>query len=94
MAPSTDDLAALSPSEKDALIRALLARVEALRVEVEALRTENATLQDKLNLPPKTPRNSSKPRDCPEFRVWAGMMGGKEPPHAEAQRASYSGRHP
>src|SRR5205085_1748925 len=25
----------------------------------------------------------------PEFRVWAGMMGGKEPPHAKTQRTSY-----
>jgi transposase len=61
MAPSTDDLATLSPPEKDALIRALLARVETLRVEVDALRTENAALRDKLSLPPKTPRNSSTP---------------------------------
>src|SRR3954454_15183043 len=30
------------------------------------------------------------PGDYPEFRVWAGMMGGKEPNHAETQRASYS----
>ncbi|MDQ3812815.1 MAG: IS66 family transposase [Armatimonadota bacterium] len=58
---SSTDLATLSPSEKDALIRALLARVEALRLEVEGLRTENAALRDKLSLPLKTPRNSSKP---------------------------------
>jgi transposase len=32
--------------------------------------------------------------DYPEFRVWAGMMGGKEPPHAETQRPSYSGCDP
>src|SRR3954471_24989713 len=55
------DLSSLSPSEKDALITALLARVQALLVEVEGLRTENAALRDKLSLPPKTPRNSSKP---------------------------------
>ncbi len=61
MAPSTDNLAALSPAEKDALIKVLLARVEALRVEVEALRTENAALRDKLSRPPKTPHNSSTP---------------------------------
>ena len=61
MALSTDHLAALSPAEKDALIKALLARVEALRVEVEALRTENAALRDKLSRPRKTPRNSSTP---------------------------------
>jgi hypothetical protein len=28
-------------------------------------------------------------RNYPEFRVWAGMMGGKEPPHAKTQRTSY-----
>src|ERR671926_737535 len=61
MAPSIDDLATLSPPEKDALIKVLLARVEALRVEVEALRTENGALRDKLSRPPKTPRNSSTP---------------------------------
>src|SRR6185312_16204377 len=30
-----------------------------------------------------------RPRNYPEFRVWAGMMGGKEPPHAKTQRTSY-----
>src|SRR3954454_643035 len=29
------------------------------------------------------------PGDYPEFRVWAGMMGGKEPNDAQTQRASY-----
>jgi catechol 2,3-dioxygenase-like lactoylglutathione lyase family enzyme len=29
------------------------------------------------------------PGNYPEFRVWAGMMGGKEPPHAKTQRTSY-----
>src|SRR5918911_1849257 len=55
------DLSSLPPSEKDALIKALLAQLEALRLEVEALRTENAALRDKLSRPPKTPRNSSTP---------------------------------
>jgi len=32
---------------------------------------------------------SSRLRNYPEFRVWAGMMGGKEPPHAKTQRTSY-----
>ncbi len=27
---------------------------------------------------------------CREFRVWAGMMGAKEPRHAATQRAYYS----
>jgi putative transposase len=29
-------------------------------------------------------------RTCREFRVWAGMMGAKEPRHAATQRAPYS----
>jgi len=48
------DLSLLSSSEKDALITALLARVAALEAE-------NAALREKLNLPPKTPENSSTP---------------------------------
>src|SRR5215204_9563 len=45
------DLSTVFPSEKDALIAALLARVKALLEEVEGLRTENAALRDKLSLP-------------------------------------------
>ena len=48
------DFSSLSSSEKDALIRTLLARVDALIVE-------NAALRERLNLPPKTPGNSSTP---------------------------------
>jgi hypothetical protein len=44
----------LSTKEKDALILQLLARLEALE-------RENAALREKLNLPPKTPDNSSTP---------------------------------
>src|SRR3954471_1151255 len=47
------DLSSLAPSEKDALIAALLARVQALLVEVEGLRAENAALRDNLSLPPQ-----------------------------------------
>jgi len=60
MAPPAD-LTRLSPSEKDTLITALLARVEVLVARVDALEAENAVLQEKLALPPKTPENSSKP---------------------------------
>jgi hypothetical protein len=53
-----DDLAPnfslLSTKEKDALILQLLARLEALELE-------NVALREKLNLPPKTPDNSSTP---------------------------------
>jgi transposase len=48
------DFSSLSSSEKDELIRALLARVDALIAE-------NAALRERLNLPPKTPDNSSTP---------------------------------
>jgi transposase len=55
------DLTTLSSPEKDALITALLARVDALVARVAALEAENAALREKLNLPPKTPDNSSTP---------------------------------
>lgn len=55
------DLASLSPAEKDALILTLLARVEELMARVAALEAENAALRAKLDLPPKTPDNSSTP---------------------------------
>jgi transposase len=86
MPPS--DLSSLSPSEKDALITALLARVQALLVEVEGLRTENAALRDKLSLPPKTPRNSSKPpsQEVKASRETAAKPKGK--PHAGCDRRS------
>ncbi|MBF0307694.1 MAG: IS66 family transposase [Alphaproteobacteria bacterium] len=62
------DLSQLSHEQKDALIYALLDRVDALVAEVAALRAENAALkarvaelEAKLNEPPKTPGNSSTP---------------------------------
>lgn len=55
------DLASLSPAEKDALILTLLARAEELMARVAGLEAENAALRAKLDLPPKTPDNSSTP---------------------------------
>ena len=55
------DLSALSSAEKDALIRTLLSHLHDLSERVTALEAENAVLRDRLNLPPKTPRNSSTP---------------------------------
>ncbi len=80
------DLSTLSPSEKDALIAALLARVKALVVEVEGLRMENAALRDKLSLPPKTPHNSSKPPSQEPKASRETKAKPKGRPHAGAHR--------
>src|SRR3954452_2583075 len=85
MTPPTD-LSSLPPSEKDALIAALLARVKALLAEVEELRTENAALRDKLSLPPKTPRNSSKPPSQAMKANGETEPKAKRKPHAAASR--------
>jgi transposase len=55
------DSSSLSSAEKDALIATLLARIDELSKRLRALEEENATLREKLNLPPKTPDNSSTP---------------------------------
>src|SRR5215204_4326072 len=85
MTPPTD-LSSLSPSEKDALIAALLARVKALLAEVEELRTENAALRDKPSLPRKTPRNSSKPPSQAMKANGETEPKPKSKPHAGAYR--------
>src|SRR5260221_4397024 len=62
------DLALLDSAAKDALIRTLIERLNDLTVRLEvleaenaALRKENAELRVNLDLPPKTPDNSSTP---------------------------------
>src|SRR5215218_6483488 len=55
------DLSSLSHDEKDALIHALWAQVQALTAHVGSLTTQVAALEAKLDLPPKTPDNSSLP---------------------------------
>jgi transposase len=59
--PPPSELTSLSPAEKDALLLALIRRVEELAAENAALKAENAALREKLGQPPKTPRNSSVP---------------------------------
>ncbi|MBF0372496.1 MAG: hypothetical protein HQL39_03665 [Alphaproteobacteria bacterium] len=61
------DLTALSSSEKDTLIGALMARLDALEArgsaleaENAALKAQNAALRDKLILQPKAPDNSRR----------------------------------
>src|SRR3954469_15279320 len=51
----------LSSSEKDALITALLAQVQAQAEQIAVLTARVAELEAKLSLPPKTPDNSSTP---------------------------------
>jgi len=55
------DLSRLTHDEKDALIRALWAQVQALTTQVQTLVAQVAELETKLNVPPKTPDNSSLP---------------------------------
>ena len=71
------DLKLLDSAAKDALIMALIERVNALTAEkaeleerraaeAAAFRAEIAALQAKLNRPAKTPDNSSAPSCCRE----------------------------
>ena len=69
----------LSAQDKDALIVQLLARLEALE-------RENAALREKLNLPPKTPDNSSTPPAAGHKSNGETMHRPKGKPHAGAHR--------
>ena len=58
------DLSSLTPAEKDALIQALWAQVQALptlMAQVATLTARVAELEARLGVPPKTPDNSSVP---------------------------------
>ena len=55
------DLSRLTHEEKDALIRALWAQVQALTAQVRTLVVRVAELEARLDVPPKTPDNSSLP---------------------------------
>lgn len=76
----------LTSAEKDALIETLLARLAALETEIAALRAENAALRDKLNLPPKTPDNSSTPPSQGRKASGAPTSKPKGKPHGGAHR--------
>lgn len=87
------DFSSLSSSEKDALIATLLAKVDALLAEVQALKAENAALREenaklraKLDLPPKTPDNSSKPPSQGHKANGEAKAKPKGKPHAGTHR--------
>jgi transposase len=76
---SPPDFRSLDPSDKDALIAALLARVEQLSARV-------AELEAKLGLPPKTPGNSSTPPSQGRKASSETTTKPKGKPHAGAHR--------
>jgi transposase len=73
------DLSSLDSSAKDALIVALLARVDELCARV-------AELEAKLGLPPKTPDNSSTPPSQGRKAAGDATTKAKGKPHAGAHR--------
>jgi len=77
------DFSSLSSSEKDELIGALLARVDTLIAE-------NAALRERLNLPPKTPDNSS----TPPSQGHKASGESKPQPKAKAHAGAYRPLHP
>src|SRR5271169_749399 len=88
------DLSALGHAAKDALILALIGRlnvleerVTSLEKEVVTLRAENAALRTKLGLPPKTPDNSSTPPS--QGRKPSAEMA----PKTKGRRKSHAGAH-
>jgi transposase len=81
------DFASLSSSDKDALIAALLARIEGLVQRVTALEADNAALRAKLDLPPKTPDNSSTPPSQGRKPNGESKAKAKTKAHAGAHRS-------
>lgn len=80
----------LSPSEKDALITALLAQVQAQAEQIALLTARVADLEAKLTHPPKTPSNSSTPPS--QGRKANGE--GKSKPKGKAHVGAHRPLHP
>ena len=72
--------------DKDALITALMARIEALVAENAALASRVAELEAKLGLPSKTPDNSSVPPSKGQKPSGSSAPKSKARPHAGAHR--------
>jgi transposase len=80
----------LSSSETDALIAALLAQVQAQAEQIAALTARVADLEAKLNLPPKTPNNSS----LPPSKGQKANGDGKAKPKSKAHSGAHRSLHP
>jgi transposase len=83
---ASTDYSCLSHAEKDALIATLLSRLDAMDKRIGALEEENAALRARLNLPPKTPDNSSTPPSHGHKASGEGSSKVKAKPHAGAHR--------
>jgi transposase len=91
-------------ADKDAVIAALMARIEALVCQIEALTATNARLvariaelEAKLDQPPKTPNNSSLPPSKGQKASASSKPKPKSKPHAGSHRALHPNptrRHP
>ena len=80
------DRESLDSLDREGLIGVILTQFEQFTAEVAALRGENAELRAKLNLPPKTPENSSVPPSRGQKpSAWAKDRR-KRKPHAGAHR--------
>ena len=80
------DFSSLPSAEKDALIATLLARIDDLSKRIASLEAENAALREKLDLPPKTPDNSSTPPAQGRKASSPSIAKPKGKPHAGAHR--------
>jgi transposase len=101
------DRETLDSLDKERLVRLILSQVDAierLTMEVEALRADNAKLRAKLDLPPKTPENSStapsqghkvsgEERKTPEGKRRKSHAGAHRPlhPNPTAKRDIFAG---
>lgn len=83
---SPTDPTTLSPSEKDALITALLAQVQEQAEQIALLTARVADLEARLNLPPKNPSNSSTPPSQGRKANGEGKSKPKGKVHAGAHR--------
>jgi transposase len=83
---SLTDPNSLSASEKDALITALLAQVQAQAEQIALLTARVAELEARLNLPPKNPSNSSTPPSQGRKANGEGKSKPKGKAHAGAHR--------